>query len=62
MSKQRYVVKFTYSSYVGKYAKLGGGSTNDLQEANVIGWLKGKSKYHWYPERYELIPVTIIET
>jgi hypothetical protein len=58
---------------MGKYVKASGGSTPNLQEAQVVGWTKAGLKRWQYPSRvyvngiatdetycpYELIPVTI---
>jgi hypothetical protein len=43
--------------YLGQYVKLGGGATNDLQKAEVVGW---KTKRWDRPDHYELIPVKVV--
>lgn len=60
----RFVVRHvgdTWSPQVrGRYEKLGGGTTEDISEAAVIGWTKkGHSRWTFYEGRYELVPVSI---
>lgn len=40
-----------------RYIKLGGGTTRDITEANVIGW---KDNDRWLRKGYELIEVSIV--
>ena len=40
-----------------RYLKLGGGTTRDISEANVIGWKNGDQ---WLARGYELIEITIV--
>jgi hypothetical protein len=55
---QRFVVKYKMPDYyLGQYVKLGGGATNDLQKAEVVGW---KTKRWDRPDHYELIPVKVV--
>jgi len=53
-NNQRYIVQFRD----GTYAKLGGSQTDNIQEAEVIGWTK-KSQDRWTSYGCKLIPVTI---
>lgn len=62
MSK-RYVVRYTdheqNGRHAGQYVKLGGGATDDLQEAQVIGWKKSRHDWHGLKHLYNVIPVNI---
>ena len=42
-----------------RYAKVGGNTTDDLQEAEVVGWTK-KSHERWERYGYRLVPVEIV--
>lgn len=56
---KRFVVRDRSS---GKFAKLGGYWTDDLQEAQVIGWQRGtKHKWRWPESSYDLVAVRIVE-
>jgi hypothetical protein len=51
----RYVIR---NNQAGKFKKLGGGLTDDLQKAEIIGWDKTNIN-KWKKRGYELVPVKI---
>lgn len=54
MNHKRFVVKHVGAHWdnPGTYVKVGGGTTSDLQEAQVIGWTKASHK-SWTEPRTE---------
>lgn len=65
-SRPRYVIRLRpgkdrIQGGPGLYVKVGGGMTDELQEAQVVGWLSPKKgRYSNYGNNFEFVPVEIV--